>query len=142
MAKAEDQIRAVIEERIAALREKDAGRAIAVLADDVIAFDLGPPLALAPAVARDVDSFAEWFGGFEEIAVNVRDLHVEASGSIGFAHALYRLSGTRGGRGVGLWMRSTLCFRRESNDWRIAHAHTSVPMLLDGTFKAAVMLTP
>jgi hypothetical protein len=47
-----------------------------------------------------------------------------------------------GWRKVSLWMRSTLCFRRNEDGWRIAHAHTSVPFHMDGSFRAAVDLQP
>ena len=141
MSNAEADIRAVIEQRIAAIRSRNAARAVSYLADDVVAFELAPPLALAPGAARDSQAFADWLSGFEEIDVDVRDLTVEADGSIGFAHALHHLKGKRiGGREVSLWMRSTLCFRRESSEWKIAHAHTSVPFYMDGSLRAAVDL--
>src|SRR5215213_4020927 len=143
MGEAEAEIRAVIERRIAALRDKDAAAAVACLADDVVAFELAPPLALPPGAARDAEGLAAWLGGFEALDVAVRDLAVEADGNVGFAHALHHLTGTRvGGRPVSLWMRSTLCFRREVGGWKIAHAHTSVPFHMDGSFRAAVDLEP
>ena len=137
------EIRAVIDQRIAAIRDKDAASAIACLSDDVVAFELAPPLALPPGAARDVDGLAAWLDGFENIDVKVRELTVEADDRIGFAHSLHQLTGTRrGGRAVSLWMRSTLCFRRETDGWKIAHAHTSVPFHMDGSLKAAVDLEP
>src|SRR5437868_15527165 len=140
---AEDEIRALIEQRLAAIRRKNAAGAIACLASDVVAFELAPPLALPSGAARDVEGFAAWLGGFEEIDVEVREMRIEADGDVGFAHALHHLTGTRpGGRPVSLWMRSTLCFRREVGGWKIAHAHTSVPMHMDGSFRAAVDLQP
>ena len=45
---AADEIRAVIDARIAALRNKDAEAAVACLAVDVVAFELAPPLARGP----------------------------------------------------------------------------------------------
>ncbi|NUQ18872.1 MAG: SnoaL-like domain-containing protein [Sphingomonas sp.] len=73
----------------------------------------------------------------------MRDLSIEADASVGFAHALHHLKGTRGGgHKVGLWMRSTLCFRREGGEWRIAHSHTSVPFYPGAEMKAAVDLEP
>jgi len=143
MTDAKTKIRKAIDERIEAIRAKDATRAVAVLASDVVAFELAPPLALPPGAARDARVFAAWLGGFEQIDVEVRDLTIEAGDEIGFAHSLHRLKGTRvGGREVSLWMRSTLCFRREGGEWKIAHAHTSVPFHMDGSFRAAVDLTP
>jgi ketosteroid isomerase-like protein len=143
MTGSSDEIRALIEERAAAIEAKDARRATAALANDVVAFELAPPLALPAGAARDEAGLAAWLGGFERIGIEIHDLVIEADEKIGFAHALHHLTGTRvGGRSVSLWMRSTLCFRRESGGWRIAHAHTSVPMLMDGSFKAAVDLEP
>ena len=142
-ATAENEIRAVIDERMAAVRDKDAARAIACLADDVVAFELAPPLSLAADAVRDEAGFAAWLAGFEEIGIEMRDLAIEADERVGFARALHHLTGTRvGGRPVSLWLRSTLCFRREADGWRIAHAHSSVPMLMDGSFKAAIDLAP
>ena len=143
MSQAEGEIRALVEERIAAIAARDAARAVAVLADDVVAFELAPPLALPPGAAKDEAGLGAWLAGFDRIAVEVRDMTVEADERAGFAHALHRLSGTRpDGRAVSLWMRSTLCFRRDGAAWRIAHAHTSVPFHMDGSFRAAVDLKP
>jgi ketosteroid isomerase-like protein len=125
------------------MRTKDAARAVAALAEDVVAFELAPPLALPPGAARDAEGLAAWLSGFEKIDIAVRDMRIEADGDVGFAHALHHLKGTRtGGRPVSLWMRSTLCFRREGGAWTIAHAHTSAPFHMDGSFRAAVDLVP
>ena len=143
MAEAEKEIRAVIDRRIAAMKAKDMAAAVDCLADDVLAFELAPPLAMSAGAACDPATLAAWRDGFEDFDIEVRDLAIEASGDIGFAHALHHLSGTRpGGRAVSLWMRSTLCFRREADGWKIAHAHTSVPFHMDGSVRAAVDLEP
>src|SRR5881628_857183 len=114
MAEAEAEIHALIDERIAAIRAKDATAATACLAVDVVAFELAPPLALPPGAAADVQGLAAWLSGFSEIDIEVRDLVVEASDGVGFARSLHHLRATRtDGRPVSLWMRSTLCFRRE-----------------------------
>ena len=140
---AEDEIRQVIEERIAALRAKDAAAAVARLADDVVTFELAPPLALAPGAAADADGLAAWLDGFAELDVEVRDMRIEADSTAGFAYALHHLTGTRvGGQPVSLWMRSTLCFRRDISGWIIVHAHSSVPFHMDGSFRAATDLEP
>jgi ketosteroid isomerase-like protein len=140
---AESEIRAIIEERVAAIREKDAARAMRVMAEDVVAFELVPPLALPPGAARDEAGFAAWLASFERISVEVRDLGIEADGRVGFAHSLHHLTGTRvGGVPVDLWLRSTLCFRCEPDGWKIAHAHSSVPFHPGPDMRAAVDLKP
>ena len=143
MADARAEISRIIDERIAAIRAKDADAAVACLASDVVAFEMVPPLALPAGAARDVHGFAAWLAGFEDIDVEVRDLTIEADGAVGFARALNHLKGTRvGGNKVSLWMRSTLCFRRDEQGWRIAHAHTSVPFYPGPQPRAALDLHP
>jgi ketosteroid isomerase-like protein len=141
---AEAGIRAVLEERIEAMRVKDAGRAIATTAPDVVAFELAPPLSVERAAARDVDDLAAWLSSWDgPVAVEMRDLRIEADGDIGWCHSLNRLQGVqKGGRAVDLWMRSTLCFRRSAGAWTIAHGHSSVPFHMDGSFRAATDLKP
>jgi ketosteroid isomerase-like protein len=140
----EAEIRALIEERAAAMRDRDAARAVATLADDVVAFELAPPLALGPGAARDEAGLAAWLAGWEgPVGIEIRDLHVETGGDVAWSRALNRLHGTlKGGREVDMWMRSTLGFRREGGAWRIAHGHSSVPFLMDGSFRAATGLKP
>ena len=137
------EIRALIEERLAAIRDKDAPQAMRDLATDVVAFEMVPPLALPPGEANDVQAFAAWLAGFEQVAVEMRDLVIEAEERIGFAHALHHLTGTRiGGAPLDLWLRSTMCFRREAGSWKIAHAHSSVPFHPGPELRAAVELKP
>ncbi|HEX8623061.1 MAG TPA: nuclear transport factor 2 family protein [Allosphingosinicella sp.] len=137
-------IRALIDERCSAMRDKDAARAMATLADDVVAFELAPPLALGPEAARDEAGLAAWLSGWDgPVGIEIRDLHVEVGGDVGWSRSLNRLHGTlKGGRRVDMWMRSTLAFRREGGAWKIAHGHSSVPFLMDGSFRAATDLRP
>jgi ketosteroid isomerase-like protein len=138
-----EEIRAVISERIEAIQNKDAAAAIALLGEDIVAFEMVPPLALSARAARDADTFAAWLGGFEEIDVEVQGLAIEADDKVGFSAALHHLTGRRvGGQKVSLWMRSTLCFRRGRNGWKIAHSHTSVPFYPGPDMKAALDLQP
>ena len=144
MSEDEAEIRALIEERAAAIRDKDAARAVATLAGDIVAFELAPPLALGPEAARDEAGLAAWLSGWEgPVGIEIRDLHIEAGGDVGWSRSLNRLHGTlKGGRKVDMWMRSTLAFRREGGAWKIAHGHSSVPFLMDGSYRAATDLKP
>jgi len=143
MSGAQAEIRQLIERRIAAIRDKDARRAVDCLASDVVAFEMVPPLALPAGAASDAEGFAAWLAGFETIDVEVRDLAIEADGDTGFAHALHHLIGTRAGGGsVSVWMRSTLGFRRGPDGWRIVHSHTSVPFHPGPEAKPALDLEP
>lgn len=137
-------IRALIEERCAAMGDKDPARAMATLARDIVAFELAPPLALGPEAARDEAGLAAWLSGWDgPVGIEVRDLHIETGGDVGWCRSLNRLHGIlKGGRRVDMWMRSTLAFRREDGAWKIVHGHSSVPFLMDGSFRAATDLRP
>jgi ketosteroid isomerase-like protein len=140
----EAEIRGLIEERAAAIRDRDAARAVATLAPDIVAFELAPPLALAAGQARDEPALAAWLDGWEGApAIEIRDLHIEAAGEVAWSRSLNRLHGKlKDGREVDMWMRSTLGFRKVDGAWKIAHGHSSVPFLMDGSYRAALDLVP
>ena len=140
----EAAVLAVIEERIAAIRAGDAARAVATLADNVEAFELVPPLALRGAEARSPAATQAWLDSWDgRVEIELRDLRIVSAGGVAFAHSLQRLSGNRrGGGAVSLWLRSTLGLRVEAGEWKIVHAHSSVPFHADGSFRAALDLAP
>jgi ketosteroid isomerase-like protein len=139
----EEAIRAVIGERIEAMRTRDAARTISTLAPGVVGFELGPPLRLGEE-QRDPGGLEAWFAGWEgPIEIEFRDLMIAVSGDVGYSHSLNRLSGTRtGGAKVDFWMRSTLGFRKIDGAWKIAHGHSSVPFAMDGSYRALLDLQP
>lgn len=143
-AAAQTEIKALIAERVEAMRTKDAARAMATLADDVVAFELAPPLRLGPDQARDLAGLEAWFQSWRGgIDIEVGRLTVAAAGDVAFAHSLNRMRGTKAdGAEVDFWMRSTLGLRKTEAGWKIAHGHSSVPFHMDGSFKAALDLEP
>lgn len=139
-----DAIRALIDAQVDAFRRKDAAAAIALLSDDVVAFEMIPPLAVRPGGARDEQAMAAWFASWEgPIEIEIRDLTIHVDGDVGFAHSLNHLAGTRiGGASTDIWMRSTMGFRRTGDGWRLTHAHNSVPFDPADGFRAQLDLTP
>lgn len=140
----EDGIRELIDAQVDAFRRKDAAEAIALLDEQVVAFEMIPPLAIPPGAARDEQAMAAWFAGWDgPIEIEVRDLVIHVSGDLAFTHSLNRLSGTRAGGGqTDIWMRSTLGLRRTPEGWRIVHGHSSVPFDPADGFKACLSLKP
>ena len=140
----EDAIRALLDRRIDAMRRKDADAAIATLTGDVVSFELAPPLGLGPAQARDAEALRGWFSSWSgPVEIEMRDLVIEVDGTIAWCRSLNRLGGIRSdGRKVGFWMRSTLGLRKTAEGWRIAHGHSSVPLLMDGSYRGAMDLEP
>jgi len=140
----EAQIRNVLADRTYALFGKNADLAVKHLADDMVSYDLAPPLQLAGTAARDKTSIQQWFDTWQgPISWANHDLTIEIGGDIAFARSLGHLTGIKtDGTAADVWVRCTVGFRRLGGSWKIAHQHTSVPFYMDGSFKAAVDLKP
>jgi uncharacterized protein (TIGR02246 family) len=136
----EAQIRALIEARVAAVREKDVGAVMSEYAPGAVMFNLAPPLRTEGA---DADAVEAWFSGYRgPIGCEIRDLSVSAGADVAFCHYLYRSSGTTTeGQEVDMWVRATLCFGKIEGRWLITHEHNSVPFDMQ-TFKALLDLKP
>src|SRR5216683_6405911 len=64
---------------------------------------------------------------------------VTVGDDVGFCHGLIHLTGNRtDGSESNVWFRNTLCLRKAGDAWKIVHGHESVPMYMDGSFKAAI----
>lgn len=138
----ETRVRALIERRARAIRERDLDGATAAYVPDVQVFDALPPLRYRGRKETRARSEA-WLSAYEgPIGYEIRDLEVAAAGGAAFAHYLYRVTGTtKDGAEVDMWVRATLGLRRVDDEWRIAHEHHSVPF--DGeTGEAALDLEP
>lgn len=140
----EQAIRGVIEARIAAMTAGDGPGAVALLAPDLVAFELTGPLCLPTAQATDEAAMQAWLDSWDgPVETEISGLHIHVAGDVAFCHSLNRLRATRRGGGpVDFWMRSTLGLRKRHGEWTIVHGHTSVPFLMDGSFRAALELTP
>jgi PhnB protein len=137
----QEEIRAIFGDRINALFCKGVDLAVKHFAEDVVSYDLAPPLAhVGPGRQGLQDWFDTWDG---PIAFAMGDLIVETGGDIAFAYGLGHMTGTKkDGAKVDLWARVTVCLGRRDRAWKITHQHTSVPFHMDGSFRAAVDLKP
>ena len=141
----ESDIRDLVERRAAAMRAGDAERLVADYLPDAVAFTLAPPLKHTAPEVVDPEALRAWFATFDSaVDFEVRDLEVTADGDLAFCHSLNRMSAVPRGQGepFSLWYRSTVCLRRVDGAWRIAHEHDSTPFYMDGSFGAALDLTP
>jgi ketosteroid isomerase-like protein len=139
-----EQIRALLNERAAAITARDARRAVAQLAPDVVSFGLAPPLRYAGDEARDPEGVEGWFQTWAgPIGYDIGDPVIEVAGDVAFCHGLTHMTGTKtDGDQVDLWFRSTVGLRRTAAGWQITHAHDSTPFYMDGSGRAATDLTP
>jgi PhnB protein len=140
-ADAEAQIRSLVDDWARAIRAKDPAGVIAHYAPASVTFDLAPPLISTGADAKGLQAwFSTWQG---PLGYEIRDVNVTAGDDVAFCYGLTRLSGTKtDGEKADVWFRQTLCFRKVEGEWRIAHQHESVPFYMDGSYRAAIDLTP
>ncbi len=139
---AERDLRDLVEERVRAVRERDSATLAARPADDVITFDVLPPLNSRGSQAT-VEHLQAWFDGYDgPIDYSAHDVQVNAQDDLGFCSFLYHVGGTlKTGDQVNMWVRATLCCRRTDGRWRIVHDHESVPFD-PATGQALISLEP
>lgn len=123
------EIERLIKTRIAALERKDGSSANAALDKDLVAFELAGPLQLPPEQATDNALTQQWLDSFDAgPKVTIQELSIHRDGDVAFCHSLNRLQGKRSdGKEIDLTMRSTLGFKRAGGEWKIIHAHSSLP---------------
>jgi ketosteroid isomerase-like protein len=141
---AQQQILAVLKDRAAAITGKDARRALANCAPDIVAFDLAPPLQMAGPEALDPAGLEWWFQTWDgPIGYDLGELTIAVDGAVAFSYGLTHLHGTKtDGGDVDLWFRSTIGLSAVSGSWQIVHEHSSTPFYMDGSGRAALDLRP
>lgn len=137
----QSEIATVVEAWAEGIRQKDVDAVAECFAEDSVGFYLAPPLKADEPLRENL---AGWFATFDgPVGYDIRDLVISASGEIAWCHALNRLTGIKtDGERTDLWFRLTLGLKRCGDEWKIAHAHESVPFQMDGSGKAALDLEP
>ena len=122
------EIRVWLDRWTKAFSKQDVDSIMALYADDVVAYDIVPPLQYIGKAAYRAD-YQQFFSQYEgDLHVEVRDLHVGAIGDLGYAAGLELISGTlRNGQKASLWLRFTSLFRKSDGHWLDFHDHVSVP---------------
>jgi uncharacterized protein (TIGR02246 family) len=136
------EIRGWLDRWTKAFAAKDVDAIMALYADDVVAYDVVPPLQYVGKAEYRSDylQFLSQYG--DNVKVEVRDLHVGANGDLGYAAGLELISGTlKGGQKSELWVRFTSLFRKSGGRWLDFHDHVSVPADIE-TGKAMLELKP
>jgi len=126
----ESQISAVIEGINEAFRAKDLDKIMSFYAEDVVAYDMMPPLEFngrdeyRKAWKMGLDGMSE-VGAFEDTH---RQIHV--SGDLAILHSLCHMTGTlkKDNRKMDMWSRYTSAFKKIDDKWLIIHEQFSVPI--------------
>jgi ketosteroid isomerase-like protein len=129
----ESDIRHRIDEVVEAIRAMDLETVKPMYAQDIVSFDLVPPLQHTGAQAK-WKNWRDVFAAYEPpIGYEIRELAITVGGDVAFGHSLNRISGMLKTRvRSAYWVRWTVCFRRVDGAWLIAHDQVSVPIDVAG----------
>jgi uncharacterized protein (TIGR02246 family) len=127
----EEQIKSLYDQWKSAFEARDLDGIMSVYApgDEVISYDISPPLQYRgnDAYRKDYEEFLNHYDG--PIHVEYRDMRIVSSGDVGFVHALERLTGKlKDGTQSDFWLRATSGVRKIHGKWLIVHDHLSVPI--------------
>jgi uncharacterized protein (TIGR02246 family) len=136
------EIRGWLDRWLKAFKDKDADAVMALYADDVIAYDVVPPLQYVGKAAYRAD-YQQFFSQYDSnLNVEIRDLHVGATGDLGYAAGLELISGTlKHGQKSAVWLRFTSLLRKSDGRWLDFQDHVSVPVEIESG-KAMLDLKP
>ncbi|MET0984995.1 MAG: nuclear transport factor 2 family protein [Steroidobacteraceae bacterium] len=136
----ESEITRVMDAIRAGLRNKDAAAIVQQYTSDAIVFDLAPPLGQR----IDEGQLAAWLDTWDgPVNQELRSLKVIVRDDLAVAYGFIRVSArAKSGEDTAWWMRATSCLVRRSGEWKILHEHTSVPFYMDGSYRAALDLSP
>jgi uncharacterized protein (TIGR02246 family) len=128
----EAEIKRVLESGIQAIRDKNIEGVMSLYAQDVVSFDIVPPLRYVGA-----DAFRKaWeavFSSFQgPIGYEMHDPSITVGDGVAFSYSLNRISGTmNNGQKTDLWLRWTAGWRKTNGKWLIVHHQNSVPVDLE-----------
>jgi ketosteroid isomerase-like protein len=139
-----ESILSVLRAQGAAVARGDAAGVVAAMAENVVSYDLPPPLEARGADARNVEGLNAWFSTWDGgVTVEIAAPTVLVDGDLAVVFGLSRMRGVKKGEGpLDQWSRRTIVLQRRGGDWRIVHEHGSFPMEMDGSGKAATGLRP
>jgi uncharacterized protein (TIGR02246 family) len=138
----EAQIRELVDNWVKAVRAKDINEIMSFYSEDILLFDIMPPLEHRGTSAhrKNWEGCFPYFPG--PIDYEIRDLSISAGSDVAFSHSLNRMSGTMtNGEKVDFWMRATVCYKKIDGKWMVAHEHVSVPIDMESD-KALFDLKP
>lgn len=118
----ENQIRTVVENWAQAVRAGDIDGVLAHHTDDVVMFDVPPPLQLK-GVAEYRKAWEPFLSFVGKDGFDVIDLVITAGRDVAFCHSLLRI-----GKEAEPVVRLTLGFRKVGGEWLITHEHHSAPI--------------
>jgi ketosteroid isomerase-like protein len=112
----------------AAIRAIDLDQLRSIYADDIVSFDIEPPLRHVGVDAK-LKNWSRVFTAYQGLDYEIRDLEVTVGDGVAFGSSLNRISGRLpDGHDSSYWVRWTASLCKIDGAWRIVHDHVSVPI--------------
>lgn len=141
---AEAEVLAFLDDFTYAVRSGDLDRIMSFYSDDVVAFDMMPPLRFVGAgMCREI--WKEYFTDYFKFPVSFSysEQKIVAVGDVAYSFGLIHVAGTgkSNHQKVDHWIRNTTCVQKRDGEWKIIHEHNSVPINSESG-KGMMELTP
>lgn len=122
-----EQVQALLDSYIDAVRALDLDRILACYAPDMVAYD-----AIAQLEFSGLETYRHHWKMCVDHCQNMifepREPVIYASGDVAFGHYLVHCGGTGpDGKECSGWMRATFGARKQNGRWQIVHEHYSAP---------------
>jgi len=137
-----DEVYQTMESFAEAIREGDIKHIMSFYSDEVVAYDMMPPLEFSGKDKYE-KSWQECFTSYFKFPLNFdyEKQKFSIEGNVAFTHALVHMSGeSKDGEKMDMWMRNTTCLKKSGDKWLIIHEHNSIPM--DNEMKGLTNLHP
>lgn len=121
-------IQKILDQWAAATREGRQDDVLKNHLDDLVIFDVLPPMQYESAAAYRA-SYDDWQPDAQgEIMFELEDLSISAGDDCAFAFGFLQCGGTLpNGESFRDTVRVTFCLRKTENGWKVAHQHVSKP---------------
>jgi uncharacterized protein (TIGR02246 family) len=125
-AESEKEIRKLSESWEAAVEKKDVDAILAAYSEDVVVFDVPPPLQVKgrEAYRKHWEDWLKIFKG--DIKCEFKDTQITAGEDVAFLTTLTRI-GEKEIPESGSWVRVTVGYQKKDGKWLATHEHASIP---------------
>ena len=138
-----DEVYQTLENFAEAIRIGNIEHIMSFYSDDVVAYDMMPPLEFTGK-----DNYQKsWEDCFSNqfkfpIHFDYEKQKISIEGNVAFTHALVHMIGEPqfGENKLEMWMRNTTCLKKFGDKWLITHEHNSIPV--DSELKGLANLHP
>jgi ketosteroid isomerase-like protein len=143
--KEEALIKDLLARQAVAIRVKDLEAATKNYASDVVIYDVVGPLGQPKGVESVRDRLQQWLSSFDpasDVGFELVDISITAGEGLAFSRSFNHVTAPlKNGGSLEMFWRETLNWQKRDGDWKIVHAHSSVPFDA-ATGKASTGLKP